>query len=83
MAPGGCVPLGFAVRYIAYTVLLVALIVLANGAIAFFFRYNFITQGRYGPSLVPIYIIGAGILLGVIGLTLNTKTGRSRQEDRT
>jgi hypothetical protein len=66
-------------RYVAYTVLLLAVVTLANGAVAFYFRYNFITQEQYGPSLVPIYIIGVGILLGVIGLALNTKVGRSRR----
>ena len=68
-------------KYVAYIVLLVALITLANGAVAFFFRYNFITQERYGPSLIPIYIIGAGILLGIIGLALNTRSGGARSGD--
>lgn len=65
------------VKTITHAVLLLALLTLANGAIAFFFRYNFITQDRYGPSLIPIYIIGVGILLGLIGLAMNTRTGRS------
>ena len=60
-------------KYITHAVFVSALVTLANGAIAFFFRYNFITQERYGPSLTPIYIIGWGILLGVIGLALNTR----------
>ncbi len=64
------------VKYIVSTVLIVALATLANGAVAFLFRYNFITQERYGPSLVPVYIIGAGIFLGIVGLTLNTKLPR-------
>ncbi|HUU96543.1 MAG TPA: hypothetical protein VM487_12450 [Phycisphaerae bacterium] len=68
-------------KYIAYTFLIVSLVTLANGAVAFFFRYNFVSQERYGPSMAPIYIIGAGILLGVIGLALNTKRGRSRHGD--
>jgi hypothetical protein len=62
----------------ARVVLLVALLVLANGAVAFFYRYNFITQARYRPSLIPIYIIGAGIAIGLVGLAMNTSISRKR-----
>ena len=63
--------------------LIAALITLANGAVALIFRYNFITQERYGPSLTPIYIIGVGILLGIIGLALNTRIGSARSGNDT
>lgn len=68
-------------KYIAFIILIVALLTLTNGAVAFFFRHNLITGTRYGPSLVPIYIIGAGIGLGIVGLSLNTILYRSQGKD--
>ncbi|HEY3244346.1 MAG TPA: hypothetical protein VGM03_13450 [Phycisphaerae bacterium] len=71
-------------KYLTYALMVLGLLILANGAVAFFDRYNFITQERYGPSLTPIYIIGAGILVCLLGLALNTTaTGlRSSKPDR-
>lgn len=65
-------------RLLANVLMVLTLVTLANGAIAFFYRYNFITQERYGPSLEPIYIIGAGIALGIVALALNTRLGHGR-----
>ena len=59
-------------RHVAHVIFGVGLLVMANGAVAFYFRYNFITQQRYGPSLTPIYIIGASIAILVVGLVLKT-----------
>lgn len=63
-------------------ILILALVVILNGAVGYFFRYNFVTLQRYGPSLVPIYISAGGVAIGVIGLALKTiHSGRSSREN--
>ena len=59
-------------KQVAYFLFLVGFIVMVNGAVSFFFRYNFITQKRYGPSLEPLYIMGAGIGILVLGMIVKT-----------
>ena len=49
---------------------------LADGAAAFYLRINFLSGTRYGPSLVPVYIIFAGIAVSVVGLALKTVADR-------
>ena len=65
-------------KAIAHTLFFVGTILLLNGAVSFFFRYNFITQNKYGPSLIPLYIIGAGIGILVAGMIFKT-IGDSRR----
>jgi hypothetical protein len=67
-------------RNVAYVLFAIGALVLVNGAVSFYFRYNFITQERYGPTLVPIYIIGAGIGILVLGLVANTIAGGSKKK---
>ncbi|SFI08666.1 hypothetical protein [Planctomicrobium piriforme] len=62
-------------RRVAAAMMVIAAIVLVNGVISFYWRYNFITQETYGPSLVPVYICFAGVVCGVLGLTANTIAG--------
>jgi len=57
----------------SYTLFVLALLAMANGLVVFYFRYNFVTQERYGPSLTPIYICGVGLGLAVLGLACNTR----------
>lgn len=57
-------------RYFSNGVLIAGLIVLFQGAIAFFLRFNFITGTRYGPSLIPVYLIFAGVGILVLWLVL-------------
>ncbi|MGO9115077.1 MAG: hypothetical protein ACLP9L_38185 [Thermoguttaceae bacterium] len=58
--------------WIAYGTLTLGMMTLAQGAAAFYFRVNVLTGTRYGPSLMPIYIIFSGIGVCVVGLTLKT-----------
>lgn len=70
-------------KYVSRAVLVVGLIVLLQGAVAFFLRFNFITGTIYGPSLMPIYIVFTGIGILVLWLALRTivqSTGTSRKE---
>ena len=57
-------------RYFSNGVLIAGLIVLFQGGVAFFFRFNIITGTRYGPSLIPVYLIFAGIGILVLWLVL-------------
>ena len=57
-------------RYFSNGILIAGLIVLFQGAVAFFFRFNFVTGTRYGPSLIPVYLIFAGIGILVLWLVL-------------
>jgi protein-S-isoprenylcysteine O-methyltransferase Ste14 len=61
--------------------LLVGMIVLLQGAIAVYWRVNVFNGTRYGPSLTPVYIILAGILICLIGLTLRTFADRRQRRD--
>jgi hypothetical protein len=58
---------------------LAGMIVLVQGAIAFYWRINVFSGTQYGPSLTPVYIIFAGILICLIGLTLRTFTDRRQK----
>lgn len=66
-------------KYIVYAIYVLSLIMLANGAVAFYFRYNFITQTQYDVSIRPIEIIVIGIVLGVVGLLLNNFLRKGNQ----
>jgi hypothetical protein len=55
-------------KYLSYVILILGMLVLLQGAIAFYFRINIFTGTRYGPSLMPIYIIFSGIGVCVLGL---------------
>ena len=59
-------------KYLTNLLLVGGLVVLAQGAVAFFLRFNFITGTRYGPSLTPIYLVFAGIGILVLWLILRT-----------
>ena len=52
----------------SYAILSFGIIVLLNGTVSFYCRYNFVTQKRYGPSLEPVYIIGVGIGILIVGM---------------
>ena len=57
---------------LAHAIFVVGMVILANGAVSFFLRYNFVTQKRYGPSLEPVYICGVGIGVLVVGMIVKT-----------
>src|SRR5207302_9338725 len=46
-----------AMRIAANVLVGLGLLAVVNGTVSYFLRYNFITQERYGPSLVPLYIL--------------------------
>ena len=71
-------------KYLTNLLLVGGLVVLAQGAVAFFLRFNFITGTRYGPSLTPLYLVFAGIAILVVWLILRTITraiGTSKKKD--
>jgi ABC-type Fe3+-siderophore transport system permease subunit len=70
-------------RYIVYTVLALGIILLIQGAIAFYFRVNVLTGTRYGPSLTPVYIILSGVGISVVGLALKTFADRKPRQSKT
>ena len=70
-------------KRVAHGIFAVGLLVLANGAVSFFLRYNFITQKRYGPSLEPIYIIGAGVGILIVGMVIKTIADSLSRSKRT
>jgi protein-S-isoprenylcysteine O-methyltransferase Ste14 len=61
--------------------MLIGVIILIQGAIAFFLRVNVFTGNRYGPSLTPVYIIFAGVLICLIGLALRTFADLGQKQD--
>ncbi len=68
-------------KYFSNATLFIGVLVLVQGAIAFYLRLNIFTGTRYGPSLMPVYIMFSGVGVCLMGLTLRVILDRTKSSD--
>ncbi|MCX5656607.1 MAG: hypothetical protein NTY65_18375 [Planctomycetota bacterium] len=69
-------------KYLACGTLILGMVTLVQGAAAFYLRINLFTGIRYGPSLMPVYIIFTGVGVCVAGLAFKTIADRRNQKEQ-
>jgi len=69
-------------KFLAASTLLLGILIVIQGAIAFHFRINILTGTQYGPSLMPVYLIFTGISVCILGLALKTIADWGKMEKR-
>ena len=68
--------------WVAYGILIPGMLMLTQGVVAFYLRFNFLTGTHYGPSLIPVYIIFTGVGVLVIGFAFKMIADHRNQKEQ-